>query len=71
MRDSSLSRKVNFSSHTELVGGITQDNIATALSQGKDLYGLQQTEVVKIDESYPVFIRDNIKRFENLIYKKL
>ena len=68
MRDSSLSRKVNFSSHTELVGGINQETIVRALREGKDLYGLQSTELVEIDGSYPIYIQENIERFEKYIY---
>ncbi len=70
MRDSSLTRKVKFSSHTELVSSFSEENILMAVSEGKDLYGLQSAELVTIDESYPEFIRKNLMHFEKYIYKK-
>jgi beta-1,4-mannosyl-glycoprotein beta-1,4-N-acetylglucosaminyltransferase len=69
MRDSSLSRKVSFSSHTELVGNTPQEDIVRAINEGKDLYGLQTTELVEIDDSYPSFVKENIVHFERFIYK--
>ncbi len=69
MRDASLSRKVNYSSHIELVDDKIEENITRALNEGRDVYGLQPTELVAIDDSYPHFIRENIARFDRFIYK--
>jgi len=70
MREESLMRKVHYSSHIELVEAFSEEKLNEALITGGDLYGLQSTQVVRIDESFPEFIRTNLEKFDPYIYKE-
>jgi len=68
MRGDSMRRKVDFSSHTELVHTVDDIDIDSAFASAQDVYQRQITKVIKIDESFPVFVQTNRLMFENFIF---
>jgi beta-1,4-mannosyl-glycoprotein beta-1,4-N-acetylglucosaminyltransferase len=68
LRGDSMRRKVDFSSHTELVHTVNTQDIDSAFASAQDIYQRQSTRVIEIDQSFPVYIQKNRILFENFIF---
>jgi beta-1,4-mannosyl-glycoprotein beta-1,4-N-acetylglucosaminyltransferase len=65
-----IREKIKAYAHQEFNAPSVLDNVGMLLSRQKDALGrLYQYDIVPIDESYPRYIRENLDKFEDLIYK--